>query len=477
MVAKSIKLNYIYNLIYQLLSLITPVITAPYLARVLAADGVGTCSYIESISSYFVLFATLGLTTFGQREISYVQEDRQKRSCIFWETNLLELVVSLLSIVVYVVFSLAHSNWQIYMVLIFNLFAVMVNISWFFQGIEEFGKIAIRSIFFKIINVIYIFVVVKSKDDIIWYLLGISVLNFMNNISYWVSIKKYVDIPKITSLHPFRHIKTVISLFIPTIAIQIYTVLDKTMIGVITNNSFENGYYEQATKIVRMVLVLVTSLGTVMIPRIGYYFEKKDIKQIQKSLYRGYRFVWFLGIPLCFGLILVSDNFIPWFLGTGYEKVNSLIDILAFLILCIGINNVTGVQYLIPTRRQDIFTRTVICGSVINFVLNFILIHFINTYGAAIASVVAEFAIAIIQIVIVRDEISPLKIFKSGINYLVSGAVMAIVLGCVRKNLDPSIVNTLILVFVGGISYLCMLFLLKDEFLFDELDIIGRKKR
>ena len=206
--------------------------------------------------------------------------------------------------------------------------------------------------------------------------------------------------------------KTVISLFVPTIAVQVYTVLDKTMIGMITQNDFENGYYEQAVKISKMVMTVVTALGTVMIPRIGFYFEKGDVKEVKRLMYRGYRFVWFLGIPLCLGLIMVSPKFVPWFFGEGYNKVSVLLGILSFLILAIGINNVTGMQYLIPTKRQNIFTLTVLIGAMINFAMNYILIERFAAIGAAIASVTAETVIAIVQLMIVRKEINPLEVLR-----------------------------------------------------------------
>lgn len=475
MAKKSIKKNYIYNLIYQILILITPLITAPYLSRVLGADGVGTYSYIDSVSSYFVLFATLGLTTFGQREISYVQENRKKRSIIFWETNILELIASFFCIIVYVIFSLLHSNWQLYIVLVFNLLAVIVNISWFFQGIEEFGKIVLRNIIFKVLNIVFIFIFIKSRDDLIWYLLGTSFFTFLNNASYWLNIHKYVDFPNIKLLHPKRHVKTVMSLFLPTIAIQIYTVLDKTMIGIITKDAFENGYYEQALKISRMVLTLVTSLATVMIPRICYHFEKGETAQVRKYMYRGYKFVWFLGIPLCIGLILVSSNFVPWFFGDGYEEVIPLIGILSLLILAIGINNVTGIQYLIPTKRQNIFTKTVIIGATINFILNYFLIRMFRAYGAAIASVTAETVIAVVQLIIIRRELSPYKILKSGIHYYIAGSIMGIVLFIVRGYLTSSIINTIILIIIGISIYFLMLVIMRDQFFLDNVVSVGKK--
>lgn len=475
MAQKSIKKNYVYNLTYQILTLITPLITTPYLSRVFGADGIGTCSYIESISSYFVLFATLGLTTFGQRETSYVQDDRKKRSIIFWETNIIELIASTLCIVAYVAFSFSQTNYKLYLVLVLNLFSVIANISWFFQGMEEFGKIVLRNIIFKIINIVYIFTFVKTKDDIIIYLFGVAFFGLINNLSYWISVPQYIDRPILKELHPSKHIKTVIALFVPTIAMQVYTVLDKTMIGVITNNSFENGYYEQALKIARLVLTIVTSLGTVMIPRIGYHYSKGDMEIVKQYMYRAYKFVWLCGVPLTLGLIAISNNFVPWFFGDGYDKVVSLLGILSFLILAIGISNVTGMQYLIPTKRENIFSLTVIIGALTNFVLNFFLIQMFQSMGAAIASVVAETTIAIIQIYIVRKELSPFEIVKCGLHYFIAGGLMFITLMQIRGYFNASVLHTFELVIIGAIIYGSVLLVMKDEFLLSNIYKIFKK--
>lgn len=465
MAQKSIKKNYIYNLTFQILTLIIPLITTPYLSRVLGADGIGTFSYIESVSSYFVLFATLGLTIFGQREISYVQDDRKKRSIIFWETCLIELVATLLCIVAYITFSLHQKNSDLYLVLVINLISVIANISWFFQGLEEFGRIVLRNIIFKILGVIYIFTFVTEKDDVIFYLFGVAFFSLLNNLSYWTMLPKFIDKPSLKDLHPTRHLKTVFTLFAPTIAISIYTVLDKTMIGLITDDAFENGYYEQATKMSRVALTVVTSLGVVMIPRIGFMFSQKNIEAVRQSMYRSYRFVWMLGIPLTLGLIAVSQNFVPWFYGKGFDKVIPLLSVLSLLIIAIGINNVTGVQYLISTKRQNTFTFTVIIGAIFNFLLNIYFIYYWKSIGAAVASVVAETIIAILQLIIVRKELSSKVILKCGIHYYLAGLVMFAVLLFIRDNFEPSVINTAMLVSIGAAVYFTVLIIQKDDFL------------
>ena len=477
MAQKSIKKNYLYNLSYQILTLLIPLITTPYLSRVLGAKGIGVCSYIESISVYFVLFATLGLTSFGQREISYVQDDRKKRSIVFWETCIIQLISSIICIFAYVLFSLYQEDSLLFLVLVINLFSVVANITWLFQGMEEFGRIVLRNIIFKLIGLIYIFIFVTEKNDVILYLLGVALFSFLNNLSYWSLVPKFVDKPNIKELNPYRHLKTVFSLFLPTVAISIYTVLDKTMIGVITGDPFENGYYEQATKLSRVALTVVTSLGVVVVPRIGHYFSKSDYEAIKNSIYRSYRFVWFLGIPLALGLFVVSDNVVPWFYGKGFDNVIPLLHILCFLVLAIGINNVTGIQYLIPTKRQNTFSFTVIAGATCNFLLNLILINKYKSFGAAIASLMAETIIALLQLYIVRKELSFIKILKSGVNYYIAGTIMFIIVLLIRERFTPSMINTMYLVLIGVSSYLICLLILNDKYLISAINTVITKAK
>ena len=221
-----------------------------------------------------------------------------------------------MTILVYITFALFQKdNSAIYLILTLNLVANFFDITWFFQGMEDFVKTVTRNAIFKIINIIYIFTFVKSKADILLYVLGIGFFAALCNLSLWAYLPKYIKKVSFSALRPFKDFKVFWSLFIPTVAVQIYTALDKTMIGLIADSSYENGYYEQALKISKMLLALVTALGMVMVPRIGYLFENGSKEDIQRYMYRGYRFVWFLGIPLCFGIIMSASNFVPWFLG------------------------------------------------------------------------------------------------------------------------------------------------------------------
>lgn len=465
----NIKKNYIYNLSYQIVLLIAPLITIPYVSKVLGADGIGTVSYVESVASYFVLFATFGIPTYGQRETSYAQDSKERRSIVFWNAKALSVLFSIAALIIYVMFALTRENRYIYVIYALNIIAALTDITWFFQGMEEFGKIVFRNIIFKIISIIYIFIFIRNKSDIAAYAFGLTFFTFLGNASLWFYLPKYVKLIKKAQLHPFREFKVVLSLFIPTIAMQIYTVIDKTMIGNITKNAFENGYYEQALKISRILLTVVTALGTVMTPHVGYYFEQKNTEEVKRLMYKEYRFVWFIGTPLCLGLIMVSSNFVPWFFGKGYDKVAILLKILAFLILAIGINNVTGIQYLIPTKRQNTFTFTVMVGACANFFMNMILIRYFQSAGAAIASVAAETLIAVTQLIIVRKELSLWKIVTEGIHYYAAGSIMSVGLYFIGRVLPPSVFSTFIIVACGAGMYFTALLVMKDEFLLSNM--------
>jgi len=477
--AKSIKRNYIYNLIQQILTLLTPLITTPYISRVIGAERIGIYSYASSIVTYFALFAALGTATYGQREISYCQDDKKRRSEVFWNNELLCIITTCISLCFYGLFCFFQKeNRIVFFILSLSLLDVCLNVSWLLTGLEEFGKIVLRNIIIKVASIGFIFTFVRTKDDFIIYVLGLTLALIISDISLWPFVLKFIDRPKVKDLKPFSEIKVVFSMFVPTIAISIYTVLDKTMIGIITKNAAENGFYEQALKISRIALTVVTSLGAVMIPRIGYLFEKHDNNLVRQYMYRSYRFVGFIGIPMGLGLLAISPNFVPWFFGKGFEGVIPLIGVLGFLLLSIGINNVTGVQYLIPTKRQNTFTKTVLIGACVNLIANICLIPSLGAIGAAIASVLAETIIAITQLWIVRKEISSLAIIKQSLKYIISGFIMFFTLLLINKYLQPSIMNTLVLISSGCFVYFSSLFILRDSFFIENTKkIISRLRK
>ena len=466
--SKSITKNYLYNLIYQILIIIIPIITTPYVSRVLETDGIGKYSFSNSIASYFVIFASLGFGYYAQREIAKYQDNKKKQSEIFWEIIIVRSVSVLTALVFYfTVMALGVFKEEyilLMMILSVSILAVAFDISFLFAGNEDFSKTVLTNTVVRILNVIAIFVFVKDRNDL-WKYVLITVLTVLTaNASLAVYAKNYLCKIEIKSLRPIRHITPAVILFLPTIAISVYTYLDKTMIGVITGSDFENGFYEQAEKIVKIVMTVVTSLGAVMIPRNSNAFERKDMQAIRQNIYRSVRFVLLLGIPMMIGLIAVSDNMVPWFLGDGYYKSANIMKILSVLILAIGLSNVFGLQYLIPAGEDKKFTISVTCGAFTNFLLNLVLIRLFKSYGAAIATIVAETVVTVIMFCFIRKNVSLCEILKNSTKYLISGIIMFVPCFVLGRILEPSIINTFIIVFIGVVVYLICLILLKDEF-------------
>lgn len=395
----SIKKNYIYNVAYQVLNLLAPLVTTPYISRVLGVEGVGEYSYTSSVVTYFITLAILGSTPYAQREVSYLREDKEKYSILFWEIVVFRGITVLISCLLFsIVIILSEPEIRIiYMIQGLNIVAVAFDISWFFQGLEEFKKIVIRNVFIKILNILLIFILVKQETDIWKYVLIIAGLTVVGNIVIWGGIKRYINKVSIKSINIKQHLIGILQLFLPTIAVSIYRALDKTMIGLVTTTTTENGYYEQADKIIQMCIVVTTSLSTVMAPRIALTLSKKDNAMLKKYMYKTFDFLLLISLPMAMGIIVVSDMIVPWFFGSGYEKVGLIIKIFSPLMVVVTFSNAIGMQYLIQARKQKIYTISICTGAIVNFIINLVLIPRLYSIGAAVASVVAESAILIVQ--------------------------------------------------------------------------------
>jgi len=484
MKSKSIKLNYVLNTAYQILVLIVPLITTPYISRVLGANGIGIYSYTYSIISYFILCAVMGTSTYAQRTIAFYQDDLENRSKKFFDIIAFRMISTIICCAIYVIYlkSSICVYKEVATIQLIYLIAVAFDVSWLFQGVEDFKRIVLRNTLAKIFNIFLLFIFVKNTEDVIIYTFILSGMTFVANISVWPYLPKYIKKVSLRKITPFSDIKSIISLFIPTIAIQVYAVLDKTMIGYFAVDAVENGYYEQTEKIVRMALAVVTSLGTVMIPRIAKLYHDDDQKKIKYYLTQSYQFVWFLGIPIMCGLIGVAKLFVPVFYGPGYDKIQILLPIYSCLVVAVALSNVTGCQYLIPTKRQNVYTMAVVASAVLNLLLNLILIPKYLSIGAAVASVFAEFLGAIIMMIYVHKKqlVNISNVFKLSHKNWIAGILMLVVVRAMSGVLNATVINLLIAIVVGFFVYGFTLIMQKDDFLFSNckmiIDKITKKK-
>lgn len=459
----NIKLNYFYNTIYQVLTMITPLITAPYISRVLGVENVGIQSYTKSIVTYFTLFAALGTASYGQREIAMHRNEKYNRSKLFWEIELLSIVSTIAAICIWLIWTFCANKYNIfYLILTFEILSVAFDISWLFMGLEQFKSIVIRNSAVKVGGIIFIFAFVREQNDLLKYVIIMTLSGLAGNIATWTYLPKTINMVPIRELNPFQHFKQTISYFIPTIAISIYTVLDKTMIGAITASEVQNGNYEQAQKIVRIAQNFIISLNIVMSSRMSYLFSKSEISEIKGKLEKSFGLLFLVAIPSMFGLIGISGNFVPWFFGLGYEGVIILLCILSPLPWITCISNTLGNQYLTPSGQRVRSTKGILLGALTNGIVNFIMIPRYGAMGAAIGTVIAESIISIAYIYMSKGFVSLKMLWEKSWRRLIAAVMMLFAIYFIGRGYTGKILITMMQILFGTSIYFAILFLFKD---------------
>ena len=452
----SIKKNFLYNAFYNVLTLIIPLVTTPYISRIMGAERIGIYSYAYSIATYFGLFILLGLNNYGNRTIASVRDDKNQLSKTFCSIYAMQLIMSLIVIVIYVtyVLFLASDQLMAWIQLIY-LISVALDINWFFFGMEQFKLTVTRNTIIKILNLIFIFILVKSKSDLYIYGLIMVCGPLLSQFILWMFIKKYVMFKKVSLSDIGQHIKPNLILFIPVIAISLYTIMDRVMLGMMSSMT-EVVYYENSNKLTQIPVMAISSLGTVMLPRISNMIsngkKEESIRYIQKSLIVSV----LLSTSMAFGLCAVSNEFVPIFYGSGFDKCKDVISILVLSSIFISWANVIRTQYLIPNKKDKIYIVSVFLGAIVNVGINFVLIPKLMSIGAAIGTICAEFIVCAYQTYKVRNELDIKLYIKQSAPLLLVSIVMCFIVLCV-----PSIKNTFITlavkVLTGIIAYVFLL--------------------
>lgn len=473
--ARSVRTNYLYNLIYQITAILLPLITMPYVSRVLGPQGVGTNSLTNANTQYFMLLGTLGITMYATKKIATVRENRRKLRQTFWEIFSIQFIGCMISYIIFVlVLGIRSSLGLYYMLQGFFILSSAIDISWYFVGIEDFKNASIRSFLVKIISVFLIFIFVKDSNDLWQYILINSLTMFIGQFVMWIYVDKSTfSFKSLDKLKLRRHITPILVLFIPQVATQIYTVLDKTMLGVFSP-TVEVGYYDQSQKIVRILLTILTSLGTVMMPRIASLISKNQHDIVKNTLKKSFTIISFLAIPIAFGIMGVSNRFIPMFFGYEYLSVIPLLKISSILVIIIGLGNVFGTQYMIAVGKNKEYTISVCVGAVVNFILNLILIPKFSALGAVIATVSAELSIALIQLWYSR-EIVDISWIKETYKYWISGIVMLIIVYFLGEGTYRNIFILARQIIIGCVVYFGTLILLKDNIIKNSFNLLKSK--
>lgn len=476
----SIIKNYIYNTLYQITVMFIPLITMPYLTRIFSPDQLGINSYTLSIVNYFVLFGLLGMQLYGNRQIAYVREDKEKLKNTFWSLYATQVITIIISIIIYIFFvgNFVKEYKIIYLIQGLNLITSLIDISWLFVGLEDFKKVSIRNMIVKVSGLIGIFIFVRSSDDLLTYIFITVLVNIIGMIVMWIYLPSYLRKISIDKKIIKKTIIPLLLLFIPQISSQIYMEVSRTMIGIFSNID-EVAFYDYSQKIVRILLTLVTSVGVVLMPRVSNMNSNGKKDEIKEFVSKAFMIISYISIPMAFGLMGISEGLISWFLGEGYFEVGKLAAISSIIIIPVSWASIIGVQYLIATKQENKYTLSVVISAILSLIINIILIPKLGALGAVISLVVAECTGSIIQLILVRKQIKIKNMILGVIKYFIVAIIMLIVIVPVGNIFDNKIIANIVQVMVGIVIYFGTMAITKDKIqneLIQKLTNIIRKK-
>ena len=452
--------NYAYNLSYQLLVIILPIITTPYVTRVFSSEDLGTYGYFNSVVTYFILLATLGVANYGTKEISGHLQDIRKN---FWGIYTLQLGATFVSIFLYVLLCLMLSSMKnpVAYILGLSLVSKGFDISWLFQGLEDFRKITVRNITVKLVGVISIFLFVKSANDLYLYVFLLTIFELLGQLSMWLPAREFIGKPHFDWEYAKQHLKPVILLFLPQIAISLYVTLDRTMLGALASTK-DVGIYDQALKLVNILLTLVTSLGSVMLPRVSNLLSSGNHKAVNKMHEMSFLIYNLVIFPIMAGMLIINDDFVNFFLGKDFQEARYAIAIMIFRMFFIGWTNIMGIQILIPHNKNKEFMLSTTIPAIVSVGLNLLLLPKLGYIGAAIVSVLTEVLVWLIQLFYTRSYLREVPIIGSLIKIIISSGVMYGILLFIKQFLNVSaMINVGLYAVLGAIIYVSLILIFK----------------
>ena len=452
--------NYAYNLSYQLLVIILPIITTPYVTRVFSSNDLGTYGYFNSIVTYFILLATLGVANYGTKEISSHRNDIRKN---FWGIYTLQFGATCLSILLYIILCFAFSFMQnpVAYILGLSLLSKGMDISWLFQGLEDFRKITVRNITVKLVGVVSIFLFVKSPGDLYLYVSLLTVFELLGQLSMWFPAREFIGKPHLDLCYAKQHLKPVILLFLPQIAISLYVTLDRTMLGALASTT-DVGIYDQALKLVNILLTLVTSLGSVMLPRVSNLLSKGNNEAVNRMHQISFLIYNLVIFPIIAGMLIINNDFVKFFLGNDFQKARYAIAIMIFRMFFIGWTNIMGIQILIPHNKNKEFLTSTTVPAIVSVGLNLLLLPKFGYIGAAIVSVLTEVFVWGIQLYFTRKYLKDVPIYKSTVKIFLASILMYFALSFLKTLLTfIPIINVVVYTIFGAILYSLLILLFK----------------
>lgn len=476
----STKKNLVYNFIYQITVMILPLITAPYLARVIGAEGVGIYSYYNSITMYFIYFAMLGISNYGNRAIAKICNNKENCNKKFSSIYYLQLITSFIMLILFILYVVLFANDKI-VASIFGIYFISAffDVSWLFFGLQEFKTTSLRQIIIRILTFVCILYFIKGKNDLNNYIVIMCVGNFISAFSLWLISWKKIKFKRCTMKEIMHHLKPCLILFIPIIATSVYRIMDIIMVGKMSNMN-EVGYYENAEKLIYISLGLISSFSAVIMPKISNLIGNKNIVRAKELFDDSMEIAMGIGFSLGFGIMAVSKEFVPIYFGNEFIPSIALSIGLSVTIPIITWACIIRTLFLIPNERDNVYMISVIIGAIVNIMCNLILIPRIGTMGAVIGTIIAELSVAVYQTESARKEIRIKKYIKQSAIFFAFGIIMLFSVRIVGNIFNNQTIGLILEIVIGaGVYSICILIYLiktKNKYLYIFLEKIGRQK-
>lgn len=478
----NLKKNLVYNILYQMLIVIVPFITSPYVSRVLGPEGLGSYSVTTAIVKYFTLFALLGMSNYGNRTIAKNKENREELSFTFWNLYYFQLLSSTTVLLVYIIYvaMIGTSNYgTVSLCQIPYMLSAVFEVSWFFYGMENFKGIVTRNATVKILTTIAVFTFVRERSDVWVYVLINSLSLLVGQLCLWPFVFKYVSWKKPDWKTIKGHFKPNCVLMISVIAVSIYTLMDKIMIEWLTTTT-EVGYYENTEKIVTIANNAAGAIGAVMLPRVSNLRASGKDDKVLSYISKSMNYIMLIAVALAFGIAGVSRSFSIIYFGTEFEKCGTLLMAISPAIIFYAASNILRNQYLLPKDMDRVFVTATVSASLLNLVLNSIFIPIYGALGAVIGTVGAQFGELAYQAFKTRKELPIKKYIMKVLPYICFGTIMLFICKEIEILMGVSVVSLIVQIIVGGAAFLIMagvyFIAIKDELVFNILNKMKHKK-
>lgn len=464
----SVKGNIILNGLNTITGIIFPIITFPYAARILLPEGIGVINFLNSIVSYIVLLTSIGIPMYAVKEVAKYRDDIEKRNRITIEIILLSVLLCLIGYIA--VWFLATFVPQIqkqsalFYILSLTVLFTAIGVNWFYQGIEDFKYITIRAIIIRTLSAVSLFIFVKDSSDLIIYGLIIVGATVGNNIINFIHLRKFVNCKelKFKELSVFRHIKPALQVFVFNLITSLYIQLNSIMLGFMSGDDAV-GYFSAGTKISHLGLTIITSLGTVLLPRCSHLIKSGDKEGFRSVINKSLNVTLALSLPMMAGLMVLAAPITFIFCGSEFMNSIPVLYLNAPVIVFISLTNVMGIQILYPLDKINIVIWSVSGGALSNLILNLILIPFYGATGAAISTLIAEFTVLVIQL-FAGCKYYPFEIKKIfNFKYILGTLIMVVIVYLATHAINSYPIQLLLGATVGVVIYGLFLIISRDS--------------